>query len=69
MRGKVKALRQTYGFIAADDGSDLFFHFDDLTDEFEVRVGDEVSFTADDPPPAKGPRARAVTFVAAGGSM
>jgi len=69
MRGRIKALRQTYGFVTADDGTDFFFGLGDLTDPFDVKEGDAVSFTAEDPPPAKGPRARAVTFVAAGGSM
>ena len=68
MRGHIKALFQTHGFITADDGRDYFFRFDDsaLVDAFDVKVGDAVSFEADVPPPARGPRARAVTFVAEG---
>lgn len=64
MRGRVKALFQTYGFITADDGRDFFYHFDDVTDAFDVKVGDAVTFEVVEPQPTRGPRARGVTFVA-----
>jgi cold shock CspA family protein len=66
MTGTIKALRQTFGFIAAEDGRDFFFNLNDLTDAFDVKVGDAVSFEAEVPQPEKGPRARGISFVAGG---
>jgi cold shock CspA family protein len=60
--GRIKARRNTFGFIKADDGRDFFFHDDDLTDDFDIREGDVVTFDAVDPQPALGPRACAIAL-------
>jgi cold shock CspA family protein len=61
-RGKVTALRNSYGFIRDEEGASYFFHLADLVDAFDVKVGDEVTFEPEVPAPAKGPRARGVSF-------
>lgn len=62
MTGHVRQLRESYGFITPDVGPDLFFHTDDLTDEFDLLVGDRVTFDVVDPQPAQGPRAARVAM-------
>jgi cold shock CspA family protein len=64
MRGTVTTLRHDFGFIKADDGQDFFFHDSDLVDEFELNVGDVVTFEQVEPRPEKGPRAKHVTWEA-----
>jgi cold shock CspA family protein len=62
--GTVKMLSTTFGFIRGEDAVDYFFHAgDEVDDDVELRVGDRVSFEAVEPAPAKGPRARAASFV------
>jgi cold shock CspA family protein len=61
--GKIKGLRETFGFIKTDEGPSYFFHFDDQDDDFELREGDAVTFDAVDPVPAKGPRAAHVALM------
>ncbi len=68
MTGTVIALKDSYGFIRGEDGESVFFHRDDLVDDFDVRPGDQVTFTPEVPAPAQGPRARGVAFIAAGAS-
>jgi cold shock CspA family protein len=68
--GAIKALTATYGFVRDDAlGRDLFFHRDDVVgavDFDQLTIGDNVTFEAVEPAPAKGPRARAVSFVGGG---
>lgn len=65
MTGTIKHLRQTFGFIKADDGRDFFFHDSDVlgASDIELGVGDRVSFEVVDPAPIKGPRARGVAWL------
>ena len=62
--GRVTAYRGAFGFIRDALGTDFYFHRDDLIDGFDVKVGDAVSFQPEIPAPAKGPRARRITFIA-----
>jgi cold shock CspA family protein len=58
--GKIKALRDGYGFITADDGTEYFFHRTDLiapTRFDDLNEGDAVEFEPVVPAPAKGKRA------------
>ena len=62
MKGRVKTLTKSFGFIKAEDGRSYFFHDSDLVDEFALSVGDSVTFEPVEPQPEKGPRARQVAF-------
>lgn len=63
VRGTVKSLQPTFGFIKAEDGAELFFHNSDLVaDDVELAVGDVVTFEVVEPQPAKGPRAAQVVW-------
>ncbi len=68
MIGTIKTLRESYGFIRTDDGSEYFFHDSDLVGEgdIELAVGDRVTFEVVEPAPEKGPRAASVSFLSAG---
>lgn len=49
-----------FGFIAAADGQEYFFHRSGVTGNFEqMHEGDKVNFEVENSP--KGPRAKAVT--------
>jgi cold shock CspA family protein len=68
MTGTIKTLRfdGLFGFIHGDDGTDYFFHQEDVEGSFEVlQVGDSVGFAAMTPPPKKGPRATNVVVLSA----
>jgi len=66
MRGRIKALHSTFGFIRSDElAAEFFFHADDVVGaiEFEqLTEGDGVSFEPAEPQPAKGPRAQQVAW-------
>jgi cold shock CspA family protein len=62
LKGRIKALKPSFGFITAEDGRDFFFHDDDLVDDLEVSEGDRVTFEVVEPQPEKGPRARDVSW-------
>jgi cold shock protein len=58
MNGTIKRLMKDkgFGFVAAPDGSEYFFHQSGCLDQFdELREGQAVTFTAGQGP--KGPRA------------
>ena len=66
--GKVKEIRDAYGFIAGDDGKDYFMHRSDLvtpTRFDDLNEGDRVEFEVVVPAPAKGPRASNVRRITA----
>jgi cold shock CspA family protein len=65
MNGRIKTLRETFGFITAADGREFFFHDSDLVEDFDLSVGDSVTFEPVEPAPVKGPRAQQVVFVEA----
>ena len=48
-----------FGFIAADDGTEYFFHRDSIAGFDSLRGGEQVSFEVE--PSPKGPRAARVT--------
>ena len=51
-----------FGFIAAEDGKEYFFHRSGVTGNFEqLREGEKVSFEIESSP--KGPRAKAVSSI------
>ena len=55
---KVLNLEKGFGFIAATDGRDYFFHRSAIADFGDLRKGDAVQFTPGNG--EKGPRAEAV---------
>jgi CspA family cold shock protein len=64
MIGTIKKLvsDRGFGFIAAEDGQDHFFHLSDLNVAFEdVHEGDQVQF--DPEQSARGPRAKQVRLL------
>jgi cold shock CspA family protein len=70
VRGRVKALFPSFGFINDDATAlDFFFHRDDVVgaiDFEQLQVGDSVTYEAVDPVPPKGRRAQQVAFITAG---
>jgi len=64
MTGRVKSRFDAFGFIRADDGTDLFFHNADVVGGIDVETGDRVVFDIVAPQPAKGPRAALVALEA-----
>ena len=68
MKGTVKKLvdARGFGFIAAEDGKQYFFHHSATEDFDSLQEGDAVSFEVDNGPrAAKGPRATAVVVAGA----
>ena len=65
MIGRIKALRESFGFLASENGPDFYFRNADLIDDFGLKVGDRVTFDAVDPAPAKGPQACQVALLEA----
>ncbi len=66
MRGTIKALQPSFGFIAAEAGPDVFFHASTVVGAvafLELNQVDGVEFEMLQPPPEKGPRARIVRCV------
>ncbi len=64
MNGTIKRLMKDkgFGFIAASDGSEYFFHQSGCLDQFdELREGQAVTFTSGQGP--KGPRAENIRVV------
>lgn len=60
MRGKVRKLKEGFGFISGDDGRDYFFHWTALqrtTKDFkDLQILDRVEGTIIEPTEARGPR-------------
>jgi len=63
--GSVKALRDSYGFVAGEDGRDYYFADRDLVDDFDLKIGDAVRFEVVEPQPERGPRAVHVALAVA----
>jgi len=63
--GKIKKIVQDkgFGFIQTNEGNDIFFHHSSVSDRgFEqLREGQQVEYTVEANPGAKGPRAASVT--------
>lgn len=56
MQGTIKKLTdKNFGFIAQEDGNDLFFHANNLdgVDFLQLREGDAVSFEVEETPKGK----------------
>lgn len=66
MTGRIKDLRERFGFIRDDEtGLDFFVHCSDVVGPLEwpqLVVGDAVQFEAVDPTPARGRRAQQVAW-------
>jgi cold shock CspA family protein len=65
MRGHIKTLQPTFGFIRSETGADFFFHESDVDGALsftELVVGDLVTFTEVEPTPARGRRAQDIRF-------
>ena len=67
MNGRIKTLRETFGFIYAEGAGDHFFHRGDVSeasayDFDQLEEGDTVSFVPVEPRPEKGPRAQQVAW-------
>lgn len=62
MTGKVRRRFDPFGFIRADDGTDVFFRASDLVDGCDPEEGDRVTFDLVVPQPVKGPRAAHVAL-------
>ena len=65
MIGSIKAKRDSFGFIAAEDGLDYYFSTRDLVDHFDLKIGDAVRFEVVEPQPERGPRAAHVALAVA----
>ena len=67
IRGRIRRIKQGFGFVAGDDGNDYFFHRfgfrkDSIKQFHEVAEQDRLEFTPCQPD-AKGPRAIEVIYL------
>lgn len=65
MIGSLKVMRDSFGFIAGEDGQDYYFSRRDLVDDFDLKPGDAVRFEVVSPAPERGPRAARVALAVA----
>lgn len=62
MKGRIKKIFRSYGFIEREGAKDLFFHFSKLVGDYTPQAGDEVEFLVGHG--KKGPEARDVRTIA-----